>query len=478
MILADTELYCWYDNQTSWSVNSPHRHVKMLAGAPCRGEISLWSNNFNEIEILKGCTMLLGAVADDLTGATDLALTLARGGMRTVQIVGIPREKIDLPDVDAVVLALKSRTIPSADAVALSREAANILRTAGAQQIVFKYCSTFDSTAAGNIGPVADALLDLLEAPLTIACPAFPTNKRTVYQGHLFVGDQLLSDSPMKDHPLTPMRDANLVRVLSQQTSHKVGLIPYATVSKGAAAIKAAYQNAIADGTRFLIVDALTDAHLHSIGVASSDLALITGGSGIALGLPENFRRKGMLPAAGADNDFSAPPGRPVILAGSCSAMTRQQIATAQAAGIENLRIDPVAVAAKKMDADFVTEWVITHSSGSDPVLVYSSAGPSEVLAVQNQLGRLEAGELIEKLLGNVAAQLASRGFTRFLVAGGETSGAVVAALGIDALRIGPEIDPGVPWTTTLHGRPLALALKSGNFGAPDFFLKAWNLLS
>lgn len=422
--------------------------------------------------------MLLGAVADDLTGATDLALTLARGGMRTVQVVGIPTAPLDLPEVDAVVLALKSRTIPAAEAITLSTQAASVLRSAGARQIIFKYCSTFDSTAEGNIGPVADALLAQLGAPLAIACPAFPTNKRTIYQGHLFVGDQLLSDSPMKDHPLTPMRDANLLRVLAAQTPHKVGLLPYAMVIKGPAAIKAAYAQAIADGIRYLIVDAVTDEHLMDIGAASAELALVTGGSGIALGLPENFRRQGLLPAETSASDFHAPAGRPIILAGSCSAMTRQQVATAEAAGIASLRIDPMAIVEKKLTPAIVVDWVLAHSKETEPALVYSSADPAEVLAVQARLGRLEAGELVEHLLGAVAADLAARGFTRFLIAGGETSGAVVAALGVEALRIGPEIDPGVPWTLSMTGRPLALALKSGNFGAADFFLKAWKVLS
>ena len=420
--------------------------------------------------------MLLGAVADDLTGATDLALTLSRGGMRTVQVVGVPEKPLDLPEADAVVLALKSRTIPAGVAVADSRAAAQILQAAGARQIIFKYCSTFDSTPDGNIGPVADALLDLLDAPLTIACPAFPTNKRTIYQGHLFVGDQLLSDSPMKDHPLTPMRDANLVRVLAQQTSHKVGLVSYATVTSGVAAIKAAYEKAIADGIPHLIGAALTEADRHTIGAASSDLALITGGSGIALGLPENFRRQGLLQPTTTAAAFTAPAGRPVILAGSCSAMTRQQVATAQAAGIDSLRIDPLAIVEKKLTASTVADWVLTHSSADKPALVYSSADPAEVLVVQQRLGRTEAGELVEKLLGEVAASLAAQGFTRFLIAGGETSGAVVAALGVTALEIGPEIDPGVPWCHAASPG-LHIALKSGNFGTDDFFSKAFTLL-
>jgi uncharacterized protein YgbK (DUF1537 family) len=428
--------------------------------------------------------MLLGAVADDLTGATDLAITLARGGMRTVQVVGVPAEPLDLPDVDAVVMALKSRTIPAVEAVAQSVAAARALLSAGARQLIFKYCSTFDSTAEGNIGPVADALLDLLQAPLTIACPAFPTNKRTIYQGHLFVGDQLLSDSPMKDHPLTPMRDANLVRVLAHQTPHKVGLLPLSVVADGPAAIAAAYRQAVADGIRHLVVDAITDAHLRTIGAASADLALITGGSGIALGLPENFRQQGLLPTSTRTATFDAPAGQAVILAGSCSAMTRRQIAVAQEAGLPSFRVDPLAIAGGALTASAVSDWVVKNTGDLRPALVFSSADPQDVRAVQDKLGRLEAGNLVEHLLGDVAANLAQRGFARFLVAGGETSGAVVAALGVSALRIGPEIDPGVPWTASIPlnsqtgERSLALALKSGNFGAEDFFLKAWSLLS
>jgi uncharacterized protein YgbK (DUF1537 family) len=421
--------------------------------------------------------MLLGAIADDLTGATDLALTLSRGGMRVVQWTGVPQEKVDLANVDALVIALKSRTIPASQAVAQSLDAARRLRDLGARQLFFKYCSTFDSTAAGNIGPVADALLDFAGTPLTIACPAFPTNKRTIYQGHLFVGDQLLSDSPMKDHPLTPMRDANLVRVLAAQTQRKVGLVPHAVVAQGAAAVEAAYTQAQKDGIRYLIVDAISDADLLAIGKASADLALITGGSGVALGLPQNFRDQGLLKADSSDGEVPAPAGRSVILAGSCSAMTRQQVAAAKAAGLPSFQIDPLAIAAGKLTPDDIVNWVVGQDEKGKTPLVYSSADPADVAAVQEKLGRNTAGESIEHLLGAVAARLADQGFARFLIAGGETSGAVVAALGVKALRIGPEIDPGVPWTTSLTGRALALALKSGNFGTPDFFLKAWSKL-
>lgn len=418
--------------------------------------------------------MLLGAVADDLTGATDLALTLAREGMRTVQVIGVPSASFDFGDAEAVVIALKSRTIASSEAVAISRNAAERLLGAGAEQIIFKYCSTFDSTPEGNIGQVTEALLDLLDEPLTIACPAFPANGRTVYCGHLFVGDVLLSDSPMKDHPLTPMGDANLVRVLQRQTSLPVGLVSHDAVKDGSEAISCAFEAAKTKGERVVIVDALTDEHLRQIGRAASDMKLVTGGSGIALGLPENFRRAGKIERKGADLGFSVPDGRAVILAGSCSTATRRQIKRAIEAGVPALQIDPLLIAQGEITAQGVTDWV--RANHHPTPLVYSSADPAEVSRAQKELGREQAGALVENLFAKVAAALRNRDFTRLLVAGGETSGAVVNALGVAALRIGPEIDPGVPWTRSLGDeKPIALALKSGNFGTDDFFLKAWD---
>jgi len=420
--------------------------------------------------------MLLGAVADDLTGASDLALMLSRQGMKTVQTIGAPGQGFDVGDADAVVVALKSRTIPAGDAVAMSLDTARALRAAGSEQLFFKYCSTFDSTDQGNIGPVAEAMLDLLGADLTIACPAFPATGRTIYQGHLFVGDLLLSDSPMKDHPLTPMRDANLVRVLRRQVRGPVGLIPLAMVEQGVAAIREGFRRARAAGQRIVIVDAIRDEHLRVIGAACADMALITGGSGVAMGLPDNFRAAGKLSAAAPPSMLEAPPGRSVILAGSCSAATRGQVRTAIEAGAPARQLDALEIASGATDAARVADWVVA-ARGDHPPLVYSSADPAIVRDVQDKLGVERAGALVENLLADVGRRLLARGFTRFLIAGGETSGAVVAALGVSALRIGPEIDPGVPWTRGIGGPDVALALKSGNFGAPDFFLKAWGML-
>ena len=421
--------------------------------------------------------MLLGAIADDLTGATDLALMISRQGMTTVQVIGVPPRDMDFGGAEAVVVALKSRTIAPVEAVAQSLAAADALRRAGAQQLLFKYCSTFDSTDAGNIGPVAEALLAFAGSDFAIACPAFPAAGRTVYMGHLFVGEALLSDSPMKDHPLNPMRDSSLVRVLQRQTQGKVGLIALGIVERGEAAIREAFGQAKANGQRLVIVDATSDAQLRSIGAACAGMALVTGGSGIAMGLPENFRAAGKIALRAAPSTLVAPPGKPVILAGSCSAATRAQVDTAIAAGTPALHLDALAIAAGSMTAEHVSAWV-TGNTAERPALVYSSADPSVIRAVQERLGVEQAGRLVENLLADVGRKLLANGFSRFLIAGGETSGAIVGALGVTALQIGPEIDPGVPWTRSIGSPDVALALKSGNFGTPDFFLKAWARLS
>lgn len=409
--------------------------------------------------------MLLGAIADDLTGATDLALTLSRAGMRVLQVVGVPETR-DFGPAEAVVVSLKSRTIPAAAAVTQSTAAARALLAGGAQQILFKYCSTFDSTDAGNIGPVIDALLDLLGETRTIACPAFPANGRRVYRGHLFVGDALLSESPMRDHPLTPMRDANLPRVLQRQTSRAVSLIPHEVVTD-----LPVLEDAITRLTGIAIVDAVNDTDLCAIGRAARGLRLVTGGSGIALGLPTNLLPEGR---AAEPVALTVAPGRGVILAGSCSAATQGQVASAIAAGLPALRLDALEIAEGRMTCAQAADFV-NAATGDMPPLVYSSADSVAVRAVQDRLGRDQAGTLIEDFLAQLARILADSGTNRFIVAGGETSGAVVNGLGLSALEIGPEIAPGVPWTRTPDAR-FGLALKSGNFGTPEFFLRAWQM--
>jgi uncharacterized protein YgbK (DUF1537 family) len=418
--------------------------------------------------------MRLGAIADDITGATDLCLMLARSGLRTVQTMGLPNGRF--PDADAVVVALKSRSIPASQAVEQSVSAAKALIAAGAEQILFKYCSTFDSTDHGNIGPVAAALMAETGCWLTIACPSFPAAGRTTYLGHLFVNYMLLSDSPMKDHPLNPMRDANLVRVLERQTDLPVGLVPIGVIRQGEVAIRAAFAAQQAEGKRILIVDTLTDDDLRVIGAACSDMPLVTGGSGIALGLAANFIASGRVTPRAVQRSLAAPAGRGVVLAGSCSQATRGQIAAAKAAGMPAIALDPEALAQSRQTPEELADWIIAQPHDSIPVL-YSSADPEALARVQARFGQHEAGSMVEGALAAIAQRLAAHGFSRFIVAGGETSGAVVAGLGVKMLEIGPEIAPGVPWTRSVGGPDLVLALKSGNFGAPDFFVTAWSLL-
>jgi uncharacterized protein YgbK (DUF1537 family) len=420
--------------------------------------------------------MLLGCIADDFTGATDLANMLVRAGMRTVQTIGIPRSGDVEAAPDAVVVALKSRTIPAADAVAQSLAALAWLRAAGARQVYFKYCSTFDSTDAGNIGPVAEALLDALGARFTIACPAFPVNQRTIYLGHLYVGDVLLSDSPMRDHPLTPMRDANLVRVLARQARRPVGLVRWPVVKAGADAIRAEFARLAAEGAGHAIVDAIEDGDLMAIGAACSELPLVTGGSGIALGLPQNFRAQGLLPERADAATLPQVAGKAAVLAGSCSAATRAQVA-AMAKTHAAVALDPLSGDDAKTLAARALATVDADLEAGRPFVIYSTAEPATVAAVQERLGRDLAATRIEEAFATLAKALVARGVRRLVVAGGETSGAVVQALGVEALAIGPQIDPGVPWTTSMGEPPLALALKSGNFGATDFFLKSLAML-
>lgn len=419
--------------------------------------------------------MILGCIADDFTGATDLANTLVRHGMRSVQLIGVPESGVVLDDVDAVVVALKSRTIPAAEAVAQARSALQWLRAAGCRQYFFKYCSTFDSTPEGNIGPVTEALMEALETDFSIACPAFPENGRTIFKGHLFVDDALLNESGMQHHPLTPMTDANLVRVLARQCIGRVGLVTFDTVNRGAQAIVDAFAQLRAGGYRHAVVDAISDDHLMVIGTACADLTLVTGGSGVAVGLPENFRRDGVLAKHAAADSLPSIGGLSAVLSGSCSRATLEQVERAR-----NLwpafRIDPMALAAAVAEGRDIAREAIEFARGKiadGPVLIYASAAPEVVSEVQAKLGRERAGAMVEDALARVARSLVEGGVRKLVVAGGETSGAVVGALGIRALRIGPQIDPGVPWTASIGDPKLALALKSGNFGAPDFFQKA-----
>lgn len=417
---------------------------------------------------------LLGAIADDFTGATDLANTLVKEGMRAVQVIGVPGEPVDIGRAEAVVVALKSRTAPVGEAIQSSLAALAWLTGLGAKQVFFKYCSTFDSTSDGNIGPVADALMQALDTDFALVCPAFPGAGRVVRDGLLYVNGELLSDSPMKHHPLTPMRESDLVTLMGRQSRNAVGLIDQSVVSRGPKAIAAAV-DALADGGKtYGVVDASSETDLRTVGKAASAHRLITGGSGVAMGLPENFRRRGLL----RNHDAAETPdvrGRSAVLAGSCSQATRAQIAYAGRRW-PTFKIDVDKLASGRQAAGDVVDWACNQPDGK-PLMIYASADPEEVALVQQQHGGSAAGEMVEDVLGRIARGLLDQNVRRIVVAGGETSGAVVSALNVRALAIGPEIDPGVPWTQTLGDPKIALALKSGNFGSEDFFAKALRML-
>ncbi|UYG02911.1 four-carbon acid sugar kinase family protein [Halomonas sp. LR3S48] len=428
--------------------------------------------------------IVLGAIADDFTGATDLANNLVRGGMRCVQLIGVPEHGLagvidDSDAVDAVVIALKSRSCPVGEAVRDSMHALEWLREAGARQFFFKYCSTFDSTAEGNIGPVSDTLLQRLEAPFTVMVPAFPVNGRTVYQGHLFVGDRLLNESGMQHHPLTPMRDADLVRVLARQSEHPVGLLAWHELQRGAQAARSRLDALASRGMRQVICDTLTEADLDVLAEAVADLPLVTGGSGLGQALPTQYRRLGWLAKVAEAGALEPASGGALVLSGSCSRATLAQVG----AFLEHhpgFRLDPLALADGEDHLEEALTFARARLAVGEPVLIYASAAAERVRRFQEALGRDHAGELVEQALGWLAVALVDEGVGRLVVAGGESSGAVVSALGVRAMRIGEQIDPGVPWTqATLAGRkaPLSLALKSGNFGGEDFFLRAFDIL-
>lgn len=408
---------------------------------------------------------MLGAVADDVTGGTDLASLCRREGLAVLQTFGVPSKP--LPPADAIVVSCKTRMAPVAEAVSAARAAFSFLTRAGADQLYFKYCSTFDSTDAGNIGPVIEAGLDWLRAEFTIACPAYPAFERTVYRGHLFVGDTLLSDSPMRSHPLTPMTDANLVRVLQRQCKRAVGLTAFDVVERGPVAVREHFMTLRSAGHTIAVVDAVHDAHLDTIAAAATDLPFVTGGA--ALGGALARRRRPSVPPASWRAAASAG-SMVAVLSGSCSEATQRQVSSV-AGHLPSLQLDPRALE----DPDHarrVGEWALgAMAAGS--LLIYSTAEPSVVEGVQATLGRQRAAANVERAFGRIARHLADAGVRHFVVAGGETAGAVIDALGIKVMAFGDEIDPGVPWTFSIDPPGFTLALKSGNFGSPEFFAKA-----
>ena len=419
--------------------------------------------------------MKIGVIGDDFTGSSDIALMLAGPngeGLRTVQYVGVPDRPAEA-GVEAGVVALKSRSIPKADAVRQSLEALAWLRAQGAERFLFKTCSTFDSTPEGNIGPVAEALIDALEnREPVLVCPAFPATGRTVYRSHLFVNDDPLNESGLESHPLNPMTDANIARWLARQASGSVGRVTLPTVERRGGAVRAALVRERDAGRQLIVCDAVRDKDLlalaDAIYGAEPHFALAVCGSGLALGIPA------LLAEAQRDkrHAWEATTGPAIVLSGSCSNATRQQLRVHETAGHPVRRIDVDALIQGSSSTNELLDWAERHGDGL-PVLATSDE-PEAVRAVQKRHGRERAAEAVERMFGDLARTLVERGFRRFVCAGGETSGAIVTALGLDALEIGPEIDPGVPAVAARHGDArLGLALKSGNFGAPDFFVKA-----
>lgn len=420
-------------------------------------------------------TTILGCIADDFTGATDLAGLLARSGVRVSLRMGVP----STPPTDTAafeVIALKSRTAPVAEAVAETRAALHWLQAAGAQRFFWKYCSTFDSTAEGNIGPVAEALMKELGTDQTIYCPAFPENGRSIFMGNLFVGRQPLAESPMKDHPLTPMRDSNLMRLLEPQVTRPVGLCDRLTVAQGASALRSELANLKAQGVAHVVVDAVANSDLQVIAEACSDMPLMTGGSAVAMPLPGLYLADGTL---SQDVAKATPPQlskEAIVLSGSCSAMTNKQVAEYIGRGAPAFRLDPMDLAENGPQA--ALEWLAAQDLSKAPIL-YATAEPASVKAAQNKLGVTKAGEIVEQALAACAVAARDAGARRFVVAGGETSGAVTKTLGVSQLDIGAEISPGVPWTfCQSDGHQIALTLKSGNFGTETFFADAQSMLT
>ena len=412
--------------------------------------------------------MRLGIIADDFTGATDIASFLVANGLRTVQLNGVPPAGLQVP-ADAVVISLKSRSCPAEEAVAQSLASLEWLRVRGCQSFFFKYCSTFDSSPSGNIGPVTDALLAALDESFTVICPALPVNGRTIYNGYLFVNGVLLAESGMRDHPVTPMTDSNLMRLMDGQSQGRTGNVPSTVMDRGAEAVRAALAALKSEGFRYAVLDALNDGHLAVMGQALEGMRLVTGGSGLADGMARHWG--GTVDAAAAAQEGAPGQGRAVVLSGSCSQATNAQVA-AYRAGAPSAPVSVEPCLNGPADADELAAWVRSQPAEGPAPLVYATAPPAALREVQARFGAAEASEAVERLFGALAQRLAAAGVSRFIVAGGETSGAVTQSLGVGGFQIGPQIAPGVPWVRAI-GKPLSLALKSGNFGQERFFFDA-----
>ena len=413
--------------------------------------------------------MLLGVIADDFTGATDIAGFLVENGMRTIQLNGIPTGDFDA-SADAVVISLKSRSCPVDEAITDSVTALKWLQSQGCQQFYFKYCSTFDSTAEGNIGPVTDALLAELGESFTMVCPALPVNGRTVYNGHLFVFGELLSDSGMRNHPVTPMTDSSVVRMMDAQSEGVSGLVNFQTIEQGSDAVTARFNELKDQGSRYAVVDAFNAEHLVTLGQAAKSLKLITGGSGLAAGIAKNWTEH-LADQSDAKHAGSPVKAPTVVFSGSCSVMTNQQVAIYKDHA-PHFAIDVKMCLTNKQYANEVFDWVMTHIQSELAPLVYATAEVTALKVIQDEYGADASSHAVEQFFSHLAIKLQRNGVKNFIVAGGETSGVVTQSLGVKGFHIGPQIAPGVPWVKSVEGE-LSLALKSGNFGDENFFAKA-----
>ncbi|WP_225608141.1 3-oxo-tetronate kinase [Pantoea sp. PNT03] len=413
--------------------------------------------------------MRLGVIADDFTGATDIASFLVQNGLPTIQFNGVP-ESHDALSAQAIVISLKSRSCPAQQAIDQSLAALQWLQQQGCDRFYFKYCSTFDSTEQGNIGPVTDALLAALGETQTVISPSLPVNGRTVYQGYLFVADQLLSESGMRHHPVTPMTDSNLVRLMTRQAKGQAAVINAAQLDQGADAVRAQLDTLKAQGINYVVLDALHEQHLLTQGEALKETRLVTGGSGLAIGIARAW-------ATQQQNSDAEHAGRPqgdraVVISGSCSQMTNRQVqAYRQQAPSHEVLVERCLDNAKSY-AQELCDWVEANHQSELAPLLFATADAQQLQAIQQQYGAARSSEAVEQLFAAVTRELKTRGWQRFIVAGGETSGVVAQSLGVTAFHIGPMISPGVPWVRDIH-QPLSLALKSGNFGDEQFFARA-----
>jgi 3-dehydrotetronate 4-kinase len=413
--------------------------------------------------------MRLGIIADDFTGATDIAGFLVANGLSTIQLNGVPDKALQV-EADAVVISLKSRSCPVDEAISMSLQALDWLVARDCEQFFFKYCSTFDSTAKGNIGPVTDALLDALGEDFTVVCPALPVNGRTIYNGYLFVNGVPLNESGMRHHPVTPMLDANLMRLMEAQSKGKCGNVKSDDVDLGVEAVRSSLDKLRADGNRYAVLDVLNSAHVETVGRAVAGMKLVTGGSGLADGMAKAWTERL------SDPEQAAAAGKPsgkraVVLSGSCSQMTNAQVALYKQSA-PSQAVDVVRCLNDAGYADELFAWITSQPAGDHAPLIYATTDPANLGEIQKKFGADKASAAVERVFGKLATLLANEGFDTFIVAGGETSGIVVQSLGVTGFHIGPQIAPGVPWVRAVD-RPISLALKSGNFGKERFFFDA-----